>query len=167
MKNWFLSSALLLLFSCNNQNTKSEASNTQPAQEQPEAQSAPLNAASADVPTLDTSVGFAGKKWILKELIGKPVGEVNGKTPYVQFTDTDTRISADGGCNKMSGTYTLSDVNRITFSQMISTKMACPDMQVEDKLAEVLGKADNYYLTKDSLILYKARMAALAIFVAE
>jgi heat shock protein HslJ len=57
-------------------------------------------------------------------------------------------------------------MNRIRFSQMISTMMACPEMEVERQLAEVLGTADSYILQGDKLQLIRARMAPLAKFEA-
>jgi hypothetical protein len=56
--------------------------------------------------------------------------------------------------------------NRITISKMISTQMACPDMEIDTQFLKVLQIADNYYLIRDALVLNKARMAPLARFQA-
>jgi heat shock protein HslJ len=76
----------------------------------------------------------------------------------------DFRVNATGGCNQMNGGFTLMPMNRIRFSPMMSTMMACQDMEVETQLGEVLSKADGYILQGDKLQLIKGRMAPLAQF---
>jgi heat shock protein HslJ len=55
-------------------------------------------------------------------------------------------------------------MNRIKFSKMAATMMACPDMEVEREFLQVLETADNYNLIGDTLVLNRARMAPLARF---
>src|SRR5690606_31424064 len=79
-----------------------------------------------------TMESLTGKRWKLVELNGQPVADkINGKEPFIEFHDTDKRYSASGGCNGLGGTYTLSNNGRITFSQGMSTMMACEDMTIE------------------------------------
>jgi heat shock protein HslJ len=108
------------------------------------------------------------KYWKLTEIMGKPVVKTDAmpKEPHMILKAADFRVNANGGCNTMNGGFTLMPMNRIRFSQMISTMMACPDMEVEKQLSEVLGKADSYILQGDKLQLVKARMAPLAKFEA-
>lgn len=104
-------------------------------------------------------------RWKLVELMGKPVDSlVNGKAPFILFSSAEQRIQANGGCNNISGSYELKEGNRIAFSKMISTKMACQDMEVEDRLIKVLETADNYSLKGNQMTLNRARMAPLARF---
>ena len=49
---------------------------------------------------------------------------------------------------------------------MISTKMACPRMEIEMEFLATLEKADNFNVTGDMLELNRARMAPLARFEA-
>jgi heat shock protein HslJ len=86
------------------------------------------------------------------------------KEPHMILKAADFRVSANGGCNQMNGSFTLKPMNRIRFSQMISTMMACPNMEIERQLSEVLQQADSYILQGDKLQLIKARMAPLAKF---
>jgi heat shock protein HslJ len=113
-------------------------------------------------------MGITEKYWKLTEIMGKPVVKTDGmpKEPHMILHAADFRVSANGGCNGMGGGFTLMPMNRIRFSQMISTMMACPDMEVEKQLAEVLGTADSYILQGDKLQLVKGRMAPLAKFEA-
>ncbi len=114
-----------------------------------------------------TTTSLTGKKWKLIELNGQPVADrVNNKEPFIEFNDTDKRYTASGGCNGLGGTYTLTDKGGITFSQGMSTMMACEDMAIENQLKEVFGKADNFTINNNVLSLNKARMATLAKFQA-
>jgi uncharacterized lipoprotein NlpE involved in copper resistance len=106
------------------------------------------------------------KYWKLTEIMGKPVEKTEGmgKEPHMILKASDFRVSANGGCNQMNGSFTLKPMNRISFSQMISTMMACPNMEIEKQLGEVLSKADSYIIQGDELQLVRARMAPLAKF---
>lgn len=113
-------------------------------------------------------MGITEKYWKLTEIMGKAVTPWDGMTkePHMILKASDFRVSANGGCNQMNGSFTLKPMNRIRFSQMISTMMACPNMEIERQLAEVLSQADSYILQGDNLQLVKARMAPLAKFEA-
>jgi copper homeostasis protein (lipoprotein) len=113
-------------------------------------------------------MGITEKYWKLTEIMGKPVVKTDGmpKEPHMILKAADFRVSATGGCNQMNGGFTLMPMNRIHFTQMISTMMACPNMEVESQLAEVLSTADSYILQGDNLQLVKGRMAPLAKFQA-
>ena len=64
----------------------------------------------------------------------------------------------------MGGEYELKEGNRIQFSKVMSTMMACADMQTEQELAAVLEKADNFSQNGNTMSLNKAKMAPLARF---
>lgn len=109
------------------------------------------------------------KYWKLIELKGKPFVMKGGdqqQEPYFILKKEDNRVNGSTGCNRMMGTYTLAEGNRISFSQLAQTRMACVDMSVERPFIEVLETVDNYTIKGDSLSLNKARMAPLAKFVA-
>ena len=108
------------------------------------------------------------KYWRLIEINGKPVkmDELSGREPFIILKKEDNRVNANGGCNTLTGSYEISQMNRIKFSQMASTMMACMNMEIETELKKVLETADNYTLSADgrNLSLNRARMAPLARF---
>lgn len=112
--------------------------------------------------------GITEKYWKLVELNGQPVAKTDDmrKEPHMILHTAGKRINANGGCNSMMGTYELLPGNRIRFTKMAGTLMACPNMEIEDQLRKVLEMADNYNLDGDKLVLNKARMAPLARFEA-
>jgi uncharacterized lipoprotein NlpE involved in copper resistance/heat shock protein HslJ len=106
-------------------------------------------------------------RWKLVELWGKPVVASDGaRVPFILLSSKDARFTGFGGCNAASGGYELKTGNRIRFTDMASTLMACPDMGVEQEFFQVLGMADNFACDGHTLYLHKARMAPLAKFEA-
>ncbi|KYP14267.1 copper resistance protein NlpE N-terminal domain-containing protein [Flavihumibacter sp. CACIAM 22H1] len=112
--------------------------------------------------------GLTEKYWKLVELNGQPVSLPAGsqKEPHMILHTAGNRITAQGGCNSFMGSFELKEGNRIRFSKMAGTLMACPDMDIEARFTKVLEMADNYNLDGDKLVLNKARMAPLARFEA-
>jgi heat shock protein HslJ len=107
------------------------------------------------------------RKWKLVELEGKPVADqVNGKEPYILLQKSDSRYSGSAGCNGVGGTFAFLANGKIKFTQGMSTKMFCDNMEVENGLTKALMTSDNYTLNGDNLSLNKARMAPLARFKA-
>ncbi|SKB35723.1 Uncharacterized lipoprotein NlpE involved in copper resistance [Parapedobacter luteus] len=108
-----------------------------------------------------------GRYWKLIELDGTAVDAgTTQKEPYIRLNQENNRLEANGGCNGLGGTYELAEPNRIKFSQLIGTMMACENMEVENGLKRVLEMTDSYHLQNDTLQLFRARMAPLAKFVA-
>lgn len=106
------------------------------------------------------------KYWKLIELNGKPLNpaEQSAKEAHIILKVLDKRIIGTSGCNSFNGSYELLPGMRISLSQIASTRMACPNMTIEDQLFEVFSKVDNYTLADGILSLNRARMAPLARF---
>lgn len=104
--------------------------------------------------------------WKLTELQGKKIekAEGHGREAFMVLTSTENRIHGNSGCNIFNGGYELTDMNRLKFSKMASTMMACPDMEIEREFLQVLETTDSYYLKGDTLMLNRDRMAPLARF---
>ncbi|WP_159022283.1 copper resistance protein NlpE N-terminal domain-containing protein [Formosa sp. L2A11] len=103
------------------------------------------------------------KPWKLVEFYGKPIENVS-KQPFLILNTDDNRVSGNTSCNGFGGEYELQEGNRITFSKMMHTMMACPNMTVESEFMKVLEVADNYTLVNGVLNLNKGRMATMAKF---
>lgn len=119
-----------------------------------------------------TSNNITNKYWKLVEVMGQPVptDTLQRKEPHMILHTADNRVTGNGGCNSFGGTYQLDSVNnRLRFSPLMATKMACIEnerMRIEDQLFKALEMTDSYHVKGDSLQLFKARMAPLARFVA-
>ncbi|MFC3197819.1 copper resistance protein NlpE N-terminal domain-containing protein [Parapedobacter deserti] len=114
-----------------------------------------------------TDAALTDTYWKLIEINGEHVADGSTqKEPYIRLNSENNRIEANGGCNGLGGTYELSNPNRVKFSQLIGTMMACENMETENGLKRALESADSYHLQGDTLQLFRARMAPLAKFTA-
>ena len=100
--------------------------------------------------------------------MGKPVvlSENNKKGIYIILKKEENGVQGFSGCNTIMGKYELREGNRITFSAMASTMMACPDLAIETEFNKMLGTVDNYSLNGNTMTLNKAKMAPMARFEA-
>ena len=118
--------------------------------------------------TLTKVSDIVERHWKLIELNGTPItpSEHQAIEPYFILKVENNRVVGNGGCNSVNGAYVIENGNRIKFSQMISTMMACANMETESQFLQVLNNVDNYTLNNDTLSLNRARMAPLARFAA-
>ena len=123
----------------------------------------------ANTMTETKNTELIGTHWKLIELNGQPVTNPvgNQKEAFIMFAKEENRISGSGGCNMLMGAYELMDGNRLKFSGIASTMMACPDMSMERQLNNVFDSTDNYAISGKILSLHKAKMAPLARFEAQ
>ena len=113
------------------------------------------------------SASILEQYWKLTEVRGKSVSVApgEGKEPHMILKVLDSRVSGNGGCNGYGGTYTLAAGNRVSFSPIISTKMACNALDVENAFFGVFESVDQYQVKGDSLVLLDVNKQELARFV--
>jgi heat shock protein HslJ len=107
-----------------------------------------------------------GTHWKAIELAGKPVPNTDPKRDaHLQF-QAGSRVSGSDGCNRVAGSYQL-EGDRVTFGQMIGTRMACPGTtDVERTFHEALKSAARLTVSGDRLELRDATGTRLAAFAA-
>lgn len=66
-------------------------------------------------------------EWELDYLSGPRIALQWKNQPTLNFNLAENKISGFDGCNRMMGSFTLSENNGIRFSQIAGTMMACPD----------------------------------------
>jgi copper homeostasis protein (lipoprotein) len=75
--------------------------------------------------------------WKLTRLEGGPIIVRAGvREPHLIFHSAGSRVTGFGGCNNLTGTYTASGSDGLTFGPMAATRMACPPGA--DREAELL-----------------------------
>ena len=100
---------------------------------------------------------LAGSEWHLVAM--GPVGASSLPAPGARVTlkfGTDGRISGSGGCNSYGGNYRIQG-NRLTLSQVFSTKRACLDANAnkqESQYFAALESADRFRLNRRQLTIY-------------
>ncbi len=150
----FLIAIIPILFGLNSCKTQSAA----------EASKASDETISQPAKAADFDSQITGKYWKVVELNGQKI-KVDAsatKEPHLNLKSEGNRLTGHSGCNSFFGGFTLNPGNKITFSQIGSTRMACPNMETESQLFQVLGEVDNYIINGDTLLLNKAKMAPLA-----
>lgn len=118
---------------------------------------------------IDHEDSITEKYWKLKTLNGKAIVMSEGQAREQNFIlkSNNNQLTGFAGCNQFSGEFTLEDNQRIRFSQIATTMMACPDLDIdESEFLKVFGMADSYSIKDDVLSLYIGKRTALATFEA-
>ena len=109
---------------------------------------------------------LAETKWKLI-VLNKKIVVQKGKKPYfLKLNSKDGKFSAYAGCNSIMGSYVMPSANTLAFSEIGSTKMACPNMQLETNFIAMLEKTYSYLLEKETLTLFGKGKSTLARFEA-
>lgn len=107
-------------------------------------------------PAAPVTFALAGTEWRLHTLLKKKVRASN-KPFTLTLLSKDARFTAYMGCNQIGGQYIMPSVDGLAFTAVISTKMACPDDQVEATFVKLLSQVDAYSIQKDQLILRQGK----------
>ncbi len=97
------------------------------------------------------SVSLEGTKWQVVQLQGEPVQPVAEKF-VLNFNDDET-ISGEGSCNKFFASYKYDNTLSLSFTNMGSTRMACPDMQSEAQFFTALDSTNAFEIEGRKLML--------------
>lgn len=89
--------------------------------------------------------------WVLQQFRGKEVAVE--RVPFLSFSLSESRVSGNAGCNRISGSMEARG-NKLYFGAIAATRMACPDMDIENQLLQELGKREfEYRIENDKLRL--------------
>lgn len=93
-------------------------------------------------------------RWVLTELDGQPITDTDRRNAAsLQFFTKGNRVAGSGGCNRITGGYERAGVNGLKFSQMVSTRMACPGPDLETPFLRALDRVDNLSIGQGVLTL--------------
>ncbi len=105
--------------------------------------------------------------WELESLEGKKISIAEGRDRQIGFSlnEQENKITGYAGCNNFFGNYTLENGNRIHFSALGSTRMACHENKInESDFLKIFELADNYTINGNKLSLNIGKRAPLAVF---
>lgn len=85
-------------------------------------------------------------KWMISEAGGEAVPTGMEKQPSIEFNVAEKRLHGTAGCNIINGSFETDDANptAISFQRVISTMMACPDMEVEGRVLKALNSVQSF-----------------------
>jgi uncharacterized lipoprotein NlpE involved in copper resistance/heat shock protein HslJ len=109
---------------------------------------------------------LAETKWRLVSLNKRTVTQKGNKVYFLKMNSKDARFTAFAGCNSIAGDYVMPSSDILDFSEVIMTRMACPDMTLEDKFGAMLVQVKSYKLDKETLTFFSDRKTELAKFEA-
>jgi heat shock protein HslJ len=105
-----------------------------------------------------------GTAWELASMSGS--GLLPGTSITIEFTDEE--VSGSAGCNHYGGSYQISG-SSLTFSDVFSTEMACPEpqgiLEQEGEYLAALNDADSYQLASDQFEILDEAGEQLLVFV--
>ncbi|MCD7978283.1 MAG: META domain-containing protein [Tannerellaceae bacterium] len=80
-------------------------------------------------------------EWLVQEMNGNRI-DAGEQTPYLNFDMEQGTVSGYAGCNRLSGKVEYSQLqnNILKFMQMVTTRMACMDMSIEDEFLKTIDK---------------------------
>jgi heat shock protein HslJ len=104
------------------------------------------------------------RNWKITELFGKSVNR-EATTHFIRLIAAEKTITAKAGCNNIGGNYEKKAGNRIRFSGMVATRMACTDMEAEEALIKVFETADTFIIQDTVLLFYNTPHTCIARFV--
>ncbi|MDR2084577.1 MAG: copper resistance protein NlpE N-terminal domain-containing protein [Bacteroidales bacterium] len=117
--------------------------------------------------SLEKVSNLLNKKWMLKELNGRKIEIDNEflKQPYF-IINSQYNINGVGICNSFFGSTDIRSGNKIFFSRVASTLMACIDMMdVETEFFNMFSNAVRYSIDNEVLTLYSGNNSNLAEFI--
>lgn len=110
--------------------------------------------------------GLGGKRWQIVELNGE---KPKNPRAYIEFNEAEKKITGNGGCNRMFGTYESGN-GVFKTSGIGSTRMMCMrpgTMETEAALFKALGEAVKITIMGGDLRLYDPSGIVIAKFRAD
>ena len=89
-------------------------------------------------------------EWDVMSLNGKVVSVPDTDRPYMGFNLQEGMVSGSTGCNRMMGAVTVDrKLGSLSFGPISGTRMACPDMSLEQAIFQAMEKARGYAFLPD------------------
>lgn len=118
----------------------------------------------AQTGTVGGAVSLEKTEWRLVRLGDAAVTANDLHQPHIAFDPATHRVSGSGGCNRISGGYTLKG-QKLTFGHVMSTMMACDGvMDTEQNFLNALTKVKRWKIARRQLTLMDGSGKAVAVF---
>lgn len=82
------------------------------------------------------------------------------KSPNMRIDVENNRVNGYAGCNQFFGDLSI-ETNKISFGNVGSTRMMCPDMTLEDAFFAAIGKISTYKFDDEHLVFLSENNDAL------
>jgi len=95
---------------------------------------------------------LTGTTWQLVQLNGRSVQAEEGKF-LLTLSAEEGRLAGVGACNRLAGKFETDKSRALTFGPIVSTYMACPDLEREHEFIRALRSTTHYDMDGPVLIL--------------
>lgn len=100
-------------------------------------------------------------EWILQNDRSNELGMSNEPVNIKFAIESENDVSGFAGCNYYGGTFEDSPNGNLNFSELFSTKRACPDLDVENKYLTLLNLVNRFEIKGNDLYLYQDNLLLL------
>lgn len=104
--------------------------------------------------------------WALEAMQGKAATAHNftkGERPVLEIDTKAHRFLVSSGCNSITGRVVFGK-DALRFTEIASTRMACPGLEAETAFVTTLQKAVSYTVKDQRLYLFRANGENLLVF---
>lgn len=103
--------------------------------------------------------------WVMTEFAGVKLSKDKffKGLPTFEFQLKERRLIGHTGCNSIRSSLEIKG-NQIQFGKIISTKMACPEMEVENKIIQAISEKSLTYKIKDLTLTLEDDAGNLMLF---
>lgn len=109
---------------------------------------------------------LAETRWKLVELNGKKIVQKGPKVFFIKLNSKDGKFSAYMGCNRINGSYSMPSSFKLSLSEVMMTRMACPEMSLETNFSAILSDVTSYQLKDETLTFFGDQKKILSKFKA-
>lgn len=104
-------------------------------------------------------------KWNVVSVYNMPIPETMENTPFLIFDTKGNKISGNAGCNRLNGKLIINETNdSISIPPLMTTRMACPDMETENNILSALGNVKTFgKLDSKRIALYSGGGAEILV----
>lgn len=108
-----------------------------------------------------------GQAWKLSNMEGIAAEAIAVKPDFftLMFNAEELSVSGRTNCNTFFGKY-VDEAGKLSFDEMGMTRMACPDMALEDAFMQMLSKVDAYKIANEELSLLSQGVVVATFHVA-
>ncbi len=92
------------------------------------------------------SLAMLDGRWNIVEAGGEAVPQNMENQPFLELDVVGKKLHGNAGCNVINGAFQTEEGNTasILFPNLISTMMACPDMETEGRVTKALGETRSF-----------------------
>ncbi len=97
-------------------------------------------------------------KWLIVEANGIAVPDSLKRQPFLELDISEKRVHGNIGCNQINGAFQTdeADAASISFLQLTSTMMTCPDMETENRIRKAVKEVRSFGRVAEGAGLFDA-----------